>query len=131
MPFPLDEKWIADAEKELGLRLPESYRNRLKRDNGGEVEAAGDWWTLHPIFDQSSRKRLKRTCNHVLAETNSAQSWRGFPKDGLAIATNSCGDHLLLLLSDKVGDSFDAMVWYWSHETGEKEVIADFAELAP
>jgi len=44
-----------------------------------------DQWEVHPIRDTSDRKRLSRSCNHVLAETKSAQEWRRFPRGALAI----------------------------------------------
>jgi hypothetical protein len=34
---------------------------RLLRDNGGDLKIAGDWWILHPVRDDTDRKRLKRT----------------------------------------------------------------------
>ena len=129
MPFPLDKVWIQAAEKELGKRIPDSYRDRLMRDNGGSIDAANDSWELYPIYDQSDRKRIKRTFNHVLVETKSAKSWRGFPQDGLAIADNGSGDKLVLLTDKQTGDSFDSMVYLWSHETTQMEPIGDFDKL--
>ncbi len=131
MPFPVDEKWIRATEQELGLDLPYSYRNRLKQDNGGDLEAAGDIWILHPIFDQSDRTRVKRTCNHVLAETRSARSWAGFPDDAIAIAANGSGDLLLFLVDEASRTVFGSLVWLWDHDTRQIVPIADFAELAP
>ncbi len=131
MPFPLDQKWIDAAEQELGKVLPDGYKNRLKRDNGGEIDVIGDSWILHPAFDQSDRKRLKRTCNHVLAETRSSKSRIGFPEDAIAITANGSGDLLILLVDEESGASYDSMVWFWNHETGQVEPVADFAEIAP
>ena len=37
--------------------------------NGGEVAAYNDVWSLHPILDNSDRKRLSRSCNDILRET--------------------------------------------------------------
>ena len=129
MPFPLDQRWIEAAEKELGKRLPDSYRGRLMRDNGGSINAASDSWTLHPIFDQSDRKRIKRSFNHVLAETKSAKSWRGFPQGGLAIADNGTGNMLILLPDEQSDDSFGPMVYFWDHETAQTEPIGDLAKF--
>lgn len=131
MPFPVNQEWIDAAERELGKTLPVSYKNRLKRNNGGEVDTDGDACVLHPIFDQSDRKRLSRTCNHVLAETRSKKKWRDFPADALAIAANGSGDLLIFLADETSRASFDSLVWLWDHETGQVEPIADFSELAP
>lgn len=131
MPFPLDQKWIDAAEQRLGKALPDCYKNRLKRDNGGQIEAVGDSWILYPIFDQSDRTRLNRTSNHVLAETKSAKLWNGFPADAIAIAANGSGDLLILLVDEESGASFDPMVWCWNHESRHIEPVADFIEVAP
>jgi hypothetical protein len=81
MPFPVDRKFIDRAEQKLGILLPPSYITRMERSNGGAVavsEDADDFWELFPIFDDSDKKRLKRTCNDVVRET------RRHGKDGRA-----------------------------------------------
>ncbi|MEE8114630.1 MAG: SMI1/KNR4 family protein [Nitrososphaerales archaeon] len=69
MPFDLSEDQLIATEKELAATFPKSYRSKMKRANGGSVEAADDVWELIPIRDVSDRKRLSRTTNHVLLET--------------------------------------------------------------
>lgn len=99
------------------------------RDNGGEVAAAADHWWLYPIFDDSDRKRLKRTCNDIIRETVSARSWPDFPATGLAIGQNGGGD-LLVILVDLETDRYADAIYEWDHETGELEKLADaFEEL--
>jgi cell wall assembly regulator SMI1 len=39
--FPVDEERIAEAEAQLGRRLPPELRARLLRDNGAEIEVDG------------------------------------------------------------------------------------------
>jgi hypothetical protein len=129
MPFPLDERWVRAAEQALGKRFPDAYRDRLMRDNGGEIEAAGEEWSLYPIRDQSNRRRTKRTCNHVLQETKSALSWAGFPSDAVAIASNGSGDLLLFLPDGRDSTVFGSCVYLWNHETREVEPVAEFGEL--
>ncbi len=128
MPFDLQESYLLAAEAALGARLPESYRASMLRSNGGEVEAAGDVWQLHPIADTSERKRISRTANHVLRETAELRSWPGFPSNALSVASNAAGDCLLFLQNR---DAFDPTVHAWSHETRElSRVAGDFSELA-
>ncbi|MDG9926162.1 MULTISPECIES: SMI1/KNR4 family protein [unclassified Pseudomonas] len=122
MPFDLAEKFVVAAEHALGAALPDEYKAAMQLSNGGELEANGDEWALHPIADTSDRKRLARTSNHILAESRACQGWRGFPENALAIASNSAGDRLIFL---KKGAAFDATVYAWSHETGELEVAAE------
>lgn len=127
MPFPVDPMFIERAEKQLGRALPEALINRLRSENGGEVEAAGDTWQLHPVFDDSDRKRIARTANHVLRETEVARCWSGFPAEALVIGSNGSGDHLVLIPE---GHRFRDTVYWWDHETGALNLVANtFADL--
>ena len=127
MPFDLAESFILDAERELGAKLPESYKAAMSRSNGGEIETLDDVWQLHPIADTSDRKRLARTANHVLRETAAMRGWAKFPEGAPAIAANGSGDQLVFL---RGASSFESTVHLWSHETGDLEQLAeDFSEL--
>jgi hypothetical protein len=122
MPFDLAETFILAAERELGGSLPKSYRAALLRANGGELETESDDWEMYPIADTSDRKRLSRTANHIIKETQSCREWPRFPEGALAIAGNGSGDQLIFL---KDGASFSAAVYAWSHETGAIAKVAD------
>ena len=129
MPFPVDEKYIQQAEGKLGVKFPASFRERMMKDNGGEVESPPDAWQLYPFMDSSDKKRLKRTCNDITRETASAKQWYSFPPDAIAIGANGGGDHLVLIPSDDPAVLQDAVFW-WDHETGEIHKVADdFREL--
>ena len=100
MPFSVDDGRIAAAEKALGRRLPDGLRGRLRQENGGEIEAAGIVWYLHPIFDDSDRGRLRRTAtSNVVHETQEARAAFEvlFPEGAIVIANDGGGDYLLLL----------------------------------
>jgi hypothetical protein len=117
MPFPVDESRITDAEQALGRRLPDGLRERLRQENGGEIEAAGIVWYLHPILDDSDRRRLRRTAtNNILHETEEARDAfkELFPDDAVAVANDGGGDYLLLLPGD------DEPRW-WAPGTGNLE----------
>jgi SMI1 / KNR4 family (SUKH-1) len=127
MPFDLAESFLVLAEQALGARLPEAYRGSMLRENGGELEVEGEEWQQYPVADTSDRKRLSRTANHVIKETENCQGWPSFPEGALAIAGNGYGDQLVFL---RQGGSFAPAVFVWWHETGELDKIAeDFAEL--
>lgn len=68
MAFPGSEELVAAAEARLGRRLPEAHRERLLRENGGEVRADRQTWTLYPVWDASNRKTIARTANHIIRE---------------------------------------------------------------
>jgi len=125
--FKLEEKFILQAETELEASLPESYKISMQQNNGGEIETSGDVWDQYPIFDKSDRKRISRTCNHIIAETKSCEDFGNFPPNALAIAGNGCGDQLILL---KQSSNYGNSIYIWSHETGEVDKVANkFSEL--
>ena len=127
MPFPLSDEELKKTEKEIAAELPSSYRNAMMIDNGGFVKVRGEEWQLFPIRDQSSRKLITRTANHILKETKPAQEWAGYPENALAIAANDYGDLLVML---RTGNGFEPQVFSWSHKDGSMELVAnDFSEL--
>jgi hypothetical protein len=129
MPFAVDIQFVKRAEAKLERALPLGYVAKMCRSNGGEVSTGtGNWW-LYPILDDSDKKRLKRTCHDIIRETVAAKQWPDFPTEALAIGHNGGGDKLVLLPeqgSPRFGDS----VYWWDHETGELNKVAeDFADL--
>ena len=127
MPFPLSEEELIKTESEIGAKLPTSYRNSMMLNNGGSVAIGEEEWDLFPIFDQSSKKMISRTCNHILKETKSAQEWPRYHELAIAIASNGCGD--LLVIFQK-GKELENEVFFWSHEDGSLQLVAnDFSEL--
>ena len=128
MPFELEERFVITAEQKLGASLPYSYRQAMMTSNGGQVLVDDDVWDLHPILDTSDRKRLKRSCNDILHETEFMRDWLGWPENALAIASNAGGDRLVLL---KVNGRYEPTVYVWLHETRELIAVADvFSDLA-
>jgi len=127
MPFPVDVQYVNAAEQKLGVKFPADYVIRITKENGGAFAAGGDVWYLHPIFDNSDRKRLKRTCNDVVRETAQARQWPDFPEEAVAIGDNGTGDRLVLV-PDSTGRLGNQVYW-WAHDTGElHEVAESFAE---
>lgn len=132
MAFPTSEEMIAKTEATLGLRLPESLRRYLLATNGGEIEADYDDWIVFPVADNSDRKRLSRSANHIVRETGHARGWAGFPADAIAIASNGAGDYLVLQPDAVRPNAAAAAVYRWDHES--KQLIwlaADWSELSP
>lgn len=128
MPFPVDIKFVNEAERKLGVRFPPWYVNRMIASNGGELATPPDAWQLYPIFDTSNKKRLKRTCNDVVRETESARTWTGFPSNAVAIGSNGCGDQLVLIRQADAPDLLAQEIYWWDHETGDLHKIADDIE---
>ena len=127
MPFNLKEEFVIHAESQLGAGLPDSYRKSMMRSNGGEIAAEDDDWFLYPIADTSDRKRLARSCNSIVAETEAHKAWPNFPAHAVAIGNNGRGDLLVMLKAEK---TFAPAVYAWRHEGGQMSKIADdFSDL--
>ena len=128
MPFPVDIKYIIETEQELGLVFPDSFKSKMTKENGGELMTEDDDWQLFPFFDKSDNKRISRTCNHIGLETKQAKEWESFPKNGVAIASNGCGDYLVLLPISENEKKLSEEIYFWFHETGQLEKIAENIE---
>jgi hypothetical protein len=125
MAFPVDEQFITETEKELGLQFPPTFKDKMKIENGGEIETDDDSWTIHPFFDKSDIKRIKRTTNNIILETKKSREWDNFPPTAIAIGDNGLGDKLILLPSGNNPTQLSDKIYFWSHETSEFTEIAD------
>lgn len=111
MAYPVPESLIREAEARLGRSLPVALRDRLIRNNGGSVRADDDDWELFPVWDATDRRTMRKTANHIVAETQQARTrWIGFPPDAVAVASNGTGD-LLVIRTGR--DEIER----WRHET--------------
>ncbi len=117
MSFPIELKYIKEAEEELGVEFPKVFKEKMKEENGGEFYAERERWILFPFFDKSDKKRISRTCNHIILETKNAVKWNAFPKNSITIGTNQSGDYLILreIETNKLSDE----IYIWYHETSE------------
>jgi hypothetical protein len=130
VPFPIEETELVATEEKLGAKFPTSFRERMMRQNGGEINAGDDVWRLFPFLDASDKKRLSRTCNDIVRETEVAKGWRGFPHNAVAIGANGAGDHLIFLKQQGKDGVLESAVYWWDHETGQTHwVCADFSDL--
>ncbi|MVN23560.1 SMI1/KNR4 family protein [Mucilaginibacter arboris] len=125
MPFPLDVKFVDEAQNELNVIFPKVFVQKMLEENGGEVSTEDDDWTLYPILDKTDNKRISRTCNHIGLETQKAKEWATFPETAIAIGTNGYGDQLILLPDKAENRKFQEAIYVWQHETGETTKVAD------
>lgn len=124
MPFPIERKYIIETEKELGVEFPESFKAKMEVENGGEATTEEDNWFLIPFFDKTDNKRISRTANHIVKETIEAKKWDSFPQNGVVIADNGSGDHLILLPDTNEQKKLKEEIYEWLHETGEITQVA-------
>ena len=115
MGLPTSENCIALVERSGGFTLPAKWKQMLLRSNGFAVEANQDDWDAFPVRDDSSRKHIARSANHILRETESLRDFPRFPPDAIAIASNGGGDCLVLFA--KKSD-----IYVWHHETGQLDL---------
>ena len=128
MPFPVDEKFIEKAEIELGAQFPTSFRKKMMQLNGGGVEVGKDYFELHPFYDTSDKKHLKRTCNSITHETFVARRDYRLPENLIVIGNNGGGD-VLVYKVESVG-TIEPTVYWFNHELEELVFAAhDFSEL--
>lgn len=135
MPFPVDIQFIKLTEEKLGIAFPNSFKVRMSKSNGGDVTTKiGGWeehWQLHPFLDTSDKTRLKRTCDDIIRETSVAKHRTDFPPNAVVIGSNGGGDILVLLPDPGELSRLQNAVFWWDHETGEVEKVADdFDELS-
>lgn len=130
MPFPVSDFEICKTEKKLGVIFPGSFRAAMMLNNGGLVQTDEDDWEIYPFFDASDLKRISRTSQDIVKETESAKDWEGFPKSGIAIAGNGCGDILFLQPTIEDPNKLGETVFVFWHEEPIIELLADsFGEL--
>ena len=114
MPFDLNEKHNISAEAKLLARLPNAYRAKMMKENGGGVlSSSGEdnvWW-LHTIFDPTDKKRLKRSVNDIVRETETRLD-HGHPDwpDGAVEIGHHGGADAYIFLSD--GPNFLPEVYF-------------------
>jgi len=120
MPFPTTEANVAAAERDLAVRLPREYRDRLISNNGGELSTGGDDWAAFPVLDLSQPAGTRT--KDLVAETRRARGLEGFPAGAVAIASNKAGD-LLVLMPKGESKSLDPQVQRWNRDTRQYKAV--------
>ena len=49
--FPVEEKHIEMAEREINVLFPSSFRKKMMEMNGGEITLGDDCYHLFPLYD--------------------------------------------------------------------------------
>ena len=125
MAFPVDIKYIVETEEKLGVLFPKSYKNKMIEENGGMIYTKEDNWQLHPFFDKSEKKRISRTCNHIILETERVRNRHGFPLEAVVIGSNGSGDHIVLIPKTTESKQLGEEIYSWYHEVGALEKLVD------
>jgi hypothetical protein len=123
MPFATTIAQVETAERYLGVRLPEVYRERLVAVNGGELSTGGEDWRVFPVLDITNHSTADHGTTDIVSETRHARTLEGFPEDAVAIASNRAGD-LLVLLASGSPKRLDPQVQLWDRGTHQCKPVA-------
>jgi SMI1 / KNR4 family (SUKH-1) len=115
MPKIATDQMIKDLELKLKGWLPNDYKDRMKRNNGGMQITEDDEWEMASIRDNSSADGIRKTSNDVILCTDGALKWQFFPRNGIAIGDNGLGD---VLFFHKNGSHIGPELYMYFHETG-------------
>ena len=90
--------------------------------------------TNSTCFRFSTRPTVNEFNEHAAAliakQRTARKDWYGFPPDAVAIGENGGGDLLVLIPMPEHPDTLQHSVYWWDHETGEIELVADdFSDL--
>jgi len=125
MPDQADKSFVENAENELDVKFPDSYRTKMLRVNGGHVYLPNQCFELHPLYNS---KDIKRTCVNVVYATKKAHEQYSVPSN-LIVLGNDGNSNLLVYKIDGNGE-LDPAVYLFDHETRDVTFITgDFQEL--
>ena len=79
--LPVDERFIVEAEEQLSVTFPESYKCRMMSANGGPIKIKRSHYMLYPIFDKTDRKSIRRTAESIQVESPRSSKLSDFPPD--------------------------------------------------
>lgn len=127
MAYNIEEKNLILTEQKLGIVFPKSYRNSIMKNNGGHViSPLGVVWELFSIYDNSDKKRLRKTAVDLIHENKTAWNEYGLPENLYAIG-NADGEYLVF---KKIKDNLlEDAVYQYCHSYGLKQLATDFNML--
>lgn len=110
----VDENIIGESENFIGIKLPKQYKQLLKITNGCEI---GDWF----IFPVKDPKNIKKTWDDLVYNNRNRPCQ--IPEKLIVFAHNGTGDYLCFKKYDE--NKIDDSIYYWNHETGNQEKVAE------
>jgi hypothetical protein len=122
------------VERQLGCQLPEGYAAAMHTHNGGELPTESDLWELYPIPGWPEQRVGHNAYGDLVSETFARRGRSLFPEGAVALADNGLGDQLCFLpdvdlqLEPGALQVLAPALWFWQHDTGELERLADAFE---
>ncbi|WP_194273966.1 CbrC family protein [Variovorax paradoxus] len=104
-PPPAPDSALHALEKKLGVVLPPVLKACYAASNGGtfgDPRRSDGEWQLHPVFDATDRKQMKRTGEDIAHYTKLALKDARFARNGISIAHDYTLLQQLFVLRDEV-----------------------------
>ena len=132
IPSPASEESIQETELVLKIKFPPSYREKMLRENGGELKLKEGVFHLIPVRGSGGggETGAKAAAHDVVGATKEQKKNYTFPSDGTAFAANDAGDHLVFVKEYYHSDKLKNGVFLWNKKIGfVKRVAEDFSKL--
>jgi hypothetical protein len=122
---PASEESIQETESALKIKFPSAYRERMLKENGGDLTLKEGVFHLIPVGGGN-----EAGAGGVVKATREQKKNYTFPNDGIAFATNDAGDHLVFVKEYYHSDKLKNGVFLWNKKIGfVKRVAEDFSKL--
>jgi uncharacterized protein CbrC (UPF0167 family) len=121
-PPPAPESALRALEDKLGTALPPLLKSRYASSNGGTFDDPRNRdreWQLHPVFDASDRKQMKRTAEDIAHYTRLALQDKRFPRNGISIAHNFSLYEQLFVKRDEASGVIGEEIFLFDVHTGQ------------
>jgi hypothetical protein len=126
IPSPASEEAIQETETALKIKFPPSYREKILKENGGDLKLTDGVFHLIPV----STGAHEAGAGGVVKATREQKKNYTFPSDGIAFAANDAGDHLVFVKEYYHSDKLKNGVFLWNKKIGfVKRVAEDFSKL--
>jgi hypothetical protein len=130
IPSPASEESIQEIESTLKIKFPLSYREKMLKENGGELKLKEGIFHLIPVRTSAHETGAKTAAHDVASATKEQKKNYTFPNDGIAFAANDAGDHLVFVKEYYHSDKLKNGVFLWNKKIGfVKRVAEDFSKL--
>jgi hypothetical protein len=130
IPSPASEESIRETETALKIKFPPSYREKMLKENGGELKLKEGAFHLIPVRASGLEAGAKTAGHDVVSATKEQKKNYTFPNDGIAFAANDAGDHLVFVKEYYHSDKLKNGVFLWNKKIGfVKRVAEDFSKL--
>jgi hypothetical protein len=130
MPQPADEKDIQETESTINIKFPATYRERMLKENGGDITLKEGIFHLFPFSAATGDASAKAGLPGVVKATKELKKIYTFPNDGIAFAANDAGDALVFVKEYYHSDKLKNGVFFWHKKIGfVKRVAEDFSKL--